>query len=117
MLIRSCLSLPFGRFSVAYDVCEVVFRNGKIAYLLLWDYPIDGLKFAKLNLVDVKLPTDVEKLPTAVTNLDFFYRARKLLHRVSKLPPRVSKLFIKLFCRNIIKCDLVLKISLRGFQK
>ena len=46
--------------------------NSKIAYLLLWGYHIDGLKFAKLYLVDVKLPTAVEKLPTAVTNLDFF---------------------------------------------
>ena len=36
--------------------------NGKIAYLFLWGYPIDGLKFAKLHLVDMKLPTAVEKL-------------------------------------------------------
>ena len=78
-----------------------------------WGFPIDGLKLSKLHLVDVKLLNAVAKLPTTVTNLDFFYRARKLLRRVSKLPPRVSKLLIKLFCRNICKYDLILKISLR----
>ena len=68
--------LPFGRFKVTYHVCEVVFRNCKINYLLLWGYPIDGLKFAKLHLVDVKLPTAVKKLPTAVANLDFLSRTK-----------------------------------------
>ena len=33
---------------------------------LLWGFPIDDLKFAKLHLVDVKLSSDVVKLSAAV---------------------------------------------------
>ena len=33
---------------------------------LLWGFPIDGLKFAKLHLVDVKLPSAVAKLSAAI---------------------------------------------------
>ena len=64
------LSTTFSKLPIAVTRLHTTVLKSCIS--LLWSFPIDGMKFAKLHLVDVKLPTAVPKLPTAVTNLDFF---------------------------------------------